>query len=158
MSSIHSRPINLTFPSTYTLISVLKPKIYGNPIVVHQPPTTNIITITIMIPTTSTSSTNIWEKVAQELQENGGVASLPLADLNLFAGKSQIQTHDWEEFFQVARNGMDHCKQLSSSSSFFITPDQDSAHVTGWHSAGCESDAAGSSLSRYNEYREGRFI
>ena len=108
------------------------------------------------------ASVSIWDELVQTMQQNGGVASLPLS--SIFPENDNISI-DWANFFAVSRQGMNRCKQGKGNKIQtnvpFITSMDDSAHATGWHYAGCENDnndAADEkkdSLSRYNEYREG---
>mmetsp|Transcript_19304 Transcript_19304/g.27155 ORF Transcript_19304/g.27155 Transcript_19304/m.27155 type:complete len:402 (+) Transcript_19304:153-1358(+) len=98
----------------------------------------------------------IWDKVAKDLLENGGVATVDLTP-------SLARRH--ESNFNIAKYALNHAhavtkcltKEVDEQSkkldiSFpIIDANANAAHATGYHAAG----SSGSSLSRYNAFREG---
>jgi len=87
-----------------------------------------------------------WDGVAESLRTNSGVATidfLPSAICGMHAS-----------CFETARRGLDAAKSDCFEDIKKIGPNDDSAHATGYHCAGTDS-TDGSSMSRYNLYREG---
>ena len=88
-----------------------------------------------------------WDSVADSLRANGGVATID------FIPPGICNVH--ATCFETAWRGLDVAKRNrdgdTSSTIKRIGPNDDSAHATGYHCAGSD----GSSMSRYNSYREG---
>ena len=88
-----------------------------------------------------------WDGVADSLRTNGGVATIG------FIPSDICNMHC--ACFGTARRGLDFAKRNRDGDTSCIIkrigPNDDSAHATGYHSAGSD----GSSMSRYNSYREG---
>lgn len=80
-----------------------------------------------------------WDAAAKGLRENFGVALIDLTDPSL-----------QEVSNRAFRSTLRHLPDLRNDTSEHIAPTADSAHATGYHGA---SDA--SSMSRYNQFREG---
>lgn len=93
---------------------------------------------------------SIWDRVARELQINGGWAIVDLVDEDLSAIPHAA--------FAQARILLDHMRQVQLEPELSeeriavrtIPAGADSAHVTGYHPADSNN-----SLSRFNRYREG---
>ena len=88
-----------------------------------------------------------WDGVADSLRTNGGVATIDFIPAGVCSMHAAC--------FWTARRGLDVAKRNRDGDTLStikrIGPNDDSAHATGYHCAGSD----GSSMSRYNSYREG---
>ena len=89
-----------------------------------------------------------WDGVANSLRTNSGVATIDFLPPDICSMHAAC--------FETARRGLDVAKRnrgddTTSAVIRKIGPNDDSAHATGYHCAGSD----GSSMSRYNSYREG---
>jgi isopenicillin N synthase-like dioxygenase len=82
---------------------------------------------------------SVWDDAAASLRDNSGVALIDLIEAPLH----EISKQAFQSF-------VDHVPRLKADTTVHIPPSADSAHATGYHGA---SDA--SSMSRYNQYRQG---
>jgi isopenicillin N synthase-like dioxygenase len=92
----------------------------------------------------STLPDKVWDEVVSTLEAQGGIATMELP-LTL----QQVHANS----FDLARRALDLQAKTASATNVVvqtIAPGADSAHVTGYHSAGSTN-----SLSRYNAHREG---
>jgi isopenicillin N synthase-like dioxygenase len=90
------------------------------------------------MPTSTTTTPDIATNVVEDLQAQGGMAVVDLSDSTAALHKS---------CFETARHAFD---VVSDGNVRRIQPDEDSAHVTGYHPASVTEG-----MSRYNAHRRG---